>query len=106
MFRSLPVKPETVIVIAAFFALLLLETLAPLRRPKRARGPRFLVNLIVTALSFGVGMAVVRPVALFFVAAWSEAHTFGLLPWSASLSGSRPRWGFCGWMSPSTGGTG
>jgi sterol desaturase/sphingolipid hydroxylase (fatty acid hydroxylase superfamily) len=82
MMRSLPVKPETVIVIAAFFVLFLLETISPLRRPKRARGARFLVNLLITALSFGVGLAVVRPVALLGVAAWAEAHTFGFLPWS------------------------
>jgi len=79
---SFPIKPETALVIGAFVLLLLLETLIPLRRPKRAKAPRFLVNLLVTALSFGVGVVVVRPVALLGVSAWAETHTFGLLPWS------------------------
>ena len=74
--------------LAAFFCLLfLLETLRPLRRRKRSLGPRLAVNISVTALSFAVGIAVVRPVALG-TAAWTEAHTFGLLP----LSGL-PFWG-------------
>ena len=79
---SLPVKPETVMVLGAFFVLLLLENINPLRRPKRCRAPRYLVNLLITALSFGVGLALVRPVALLGVAAFSESHAFGLLPWS------------------------
>ena len=82
MIWPLPVKPETAVVIGAFLILFLLETAFPLRRPKRARGPRFLVNLLVAALSFGVGVAVVRPVALLGVAAYAQSHTFGLLPWS------------------------
>jgi sterol desaturase/sphingolipid hydroxylase (fatty acid hydroxylase superfamily) len=85
---SLPAKPETVIVIAVFLALFLLETISPLRRLKRAKGARFLVNIIITALSFGVGMAVVRPVALFGVSVWTEAHNFGFLPRSGL-----PFWG-------------
>ena len=84
----LPVKPETVAVVTVFLVLLLLETVSPLRRPKRARGTRFLVNILITALSFGVGVAIVRPVALFGVSAWAEAHTFGFLPWSGL-----PFWG-------------
>jgi sterol desaturase/sphingolipid hydroxylase (fatty acid hydroxylase superfamily) len=39
------------------------------------------VNLAVTALSFAVGVAVVRPAALGW-AGWSQAHSFGLLPWT------------------------
>lgn len=83
-----PVKPETLAVLTAFLILLFLETIRPLRRPKRAKGNRFLVNILITALSFGVGMAVVRPVALFGVSSWIEAHSFGLLPWSGL-----PFWG-------------
>jgi len=82
MTGSLPVKPETVAVLTVFCALFLLETIRPLRRPKRARGFRFLVNLLITALSFGVGFAVVRPLALWGVSAWVEAHGFGFLPWT------------------------
>jgi sterol desaturase/sphingolipid hydroxylase (fatty acid hydroxylase superfamily) len=84
----LPVKPETVAVVTVFLVLLLLETVSPLRRPKRPRGTRFLVNILITALSFGVGVAIVRPVALFGVSSWAEAHAFGFLPWSGL-----PFWG-------------
>jgi len=77
-----PLRPETVAIMAAFLFLFVLENARPLRRPKRARGPRFLINALITALSFGVGLAVVRPLALLGVAAWAETHTFGLLPWS------------------------
>jgi sterol desaturase/sphingolipid hydroxylase (fatty acid hydroxylase superfamily) len=82
MLWSLPLKPETIIIVAVFLALLFLETLSPLRRPKRAKGDRFLVNILITALSFGVGVAVVRPAALFGASTWAEVHTFGFLPWS------------------------
>ena len=81
-------KPESVALPAVFLLLLGLEYLSPLRRRKRARGPRLGVNLLITALSFGVGLAVVRPVALFGVASWAEARNFGLLPWSGL-----PFWG-------------
>jgi sterol desaturase/sphingolipid hydroxylase (fatty acid hydroxylase superfamily) len=77
-----PVKPETAGIVVVFLALLLLETISPLRRPKRAKGDRFLVNILITALSFGVGVAVVRPAALFGASTWAEVHTFGFLPWS------------------------
>lgn len=75
-------KPESAAIVAVFLVLLGLESLSPLRRRKRSRGPRLLVNLLITALSFGVGLAVVRPVALFGVASWAEANRFGLLPWT------------------------
>lgn len=75
-------KPESAVILAVFFLLLILESLTPLRQRKRPQGPRLAVNFLITALSFGVGLAVVRPVALFGVSAWAEAHGFGLLPWS------------------------
>jgi sterol desaturase/sphingolipid hydroxylase (fatty acid hydroxylase superfamily) len=68
--------------VAVFLVLFILERLLPLRRPKRALRPRLVVNLLITALSFGVGLALVRPLALVVVAAWVESHQFGLLPWS------------------------
>jgi sterol desaturase/sphingolipid hydroxylase (fatty acid hydroxylase superfamily) len=75
-------KPETAAVLVGLILLLVLESLLPLRRRKRALGLRLVANLLITALSFGVGLSVVRPVALFGVSAWVEAHNFGLLPWS------------------------
>ena len=67
--------------LAVFFLLLLvLETLRPLRRLKRTRPRRWAVNLALTALSFGVGAALVRPAALG-AAAWAQSHSLGLLPW-------------------------
>jgi sterol desaturase/sphingolipid hydroxylase (fatty acid hydroxylase superfamily) len=77
-----PVKVETVAIVTVFLTLLLLETVWPLRRPKRRKTPRLLVNALITGLSFGVGFAVLRPVALLGVSTWTEAHNFGLLPWS------------------------
>ena len=51
--------------VLGFFALLFfLETLRPLRRPKRRRAPRVALNLAVTALAFVTGALTVRPVAL------------------------------------------
>jgi sterol desaturase/sphingolipid hydroxylase (fatty acid hydroxylase superfamily) len=78
----LSIKPETAAIIALFFLLLLLENLIPLRRRKRPQGRRVAVNLFITALSFGVGVAVVRPVALLGVASWVQSAGVGLLPWS------------------------
>jgi sterol desaturase/sphingolipid hydroxylase (fatty acid hydroxylase superfamily) len=66
-----------------FFLLLgALENLQPLRRLKRSRPRRWAVNLAVTALSFGVGAAVVRPLALA-AAAWTQSRSLGLFPWLA-----------------------
>ena len=69
-------NPAAAIVI--FLLLFLLESLFPLRRPKRRRGPRLAVNFSLTALALVTGVLTVRPVALGG-AAWAEAHTFGLL---------------------------
>ncbi|MBI4644360.1 MAG: sterol desaturase family protein, partial [Deltaproteobacteria bacterium] len=72
--------PEFLVI---FFVLLgALEALRPLRRPKRARPRRWAVNLAVTALSFGVGVALVRPAALA-AAAWAQSQAIGLFPWLA-----------------------
>jgi len=61
-----------------FLLLLVLESLRPLRRRKRRRGSRYVVNGALTGLGFITGMLTVRPLALFG-AAWSETHSFGLL---------------------------
>jgi len=67
------------VVLAIFLLLFCLEALRPLRRPKRAWGPRWVLNGAVTALSFITGAFTVRPVALG-AAAWIEGQGFGLLP--------------------------
>jgi sterol desaturase/sphingolipid hydroxylase (fatty acid hydroxylase superfamily) len=66
--------------IALFLLLLAGELFFPLRRAKRDRPYRWAINLGVTGLSFAVGTAVVRPVALG-LAAYNQSHAFGLLVW-------------------------
>ena len=61
-----------------FLLLLVLESLRPLRRLKRPRGRRYLVNAALTGLGFLTGVLVVRPAALA-AALWAEPHSFGLL---------------------------
>jgi sterol desaturase/sphingolipid hydroxylase (fatty acid hydroxylase superfamily) len=73
-----PVGPGALIVL--FLLLAVGELTRPLRQRKRGLMHRWTMNAIVTGLSFAVGTAVVRPVALG-LAAWSEAHAFGLLAW-------------------------
>ena len=66
------------VVLAIFLVLFCLEALRPLRRPKRAWGPRWVLNGAVTALAFITGAFTVRPVALG-AAAWIAGQGFGLL---------------------------
>jgi sterol desaturase/sphingolipid hydroxylase (fatty acid hydroxylase superfamily) len=61
-----------------FVLLLVLEFLRPLRRLKRARGPRYLVNGALTGLGFLAGVLAVRPAALGG-ALWVQQHSVGLL---------------------------
>ena len=69
------------IVIFGFFVLLLIgELLNPLRLRKREFKRRWVINAGVTGLSYAVGTAIVRPVALG-IALWNEAYSFGLLGW-------------------------
>ncbi len=76
----MPISRWFTVLMLAFFALLLvLETRRPLRRRKRWRGQRFLVNYCLTALAFAAGTLVVRPAALG-LAFWAQDHAFGLLP--------------------------
>ncbi len=62
----------------AFLLLLLLESLRPLRRLKRTRGSRYLVNAVLTGLGFLTGVLTVRPAALGS-ALWAQRHGIGLL---------------------------
>jgi len=61
-----------------FLLLLALESRAPLRRLKRHRGSRYVVNGVLTGLGFLAGVLAVRPAALGG-ALWAERHAFGLL---------------------------
>jgi hypothetical protein len=61
-----------------FVLLLVLESFAPLRRLKRARGPRYVVTSALTGLGFLAGVLAVRPAALGG-ASWAANHSFGLL---------------------------
>jgi sterol desaturase/sphingolipid hydroxylase (fatty acid hydroxylase superfamily) len=61
-----------------FLLLLVLESIRPLRRLKRTRGRRYLVNGALTGLGFLAGVLVVRPAALA-AALWAQGRTFGLL---------------------------
>ena len=61
-----------------FLLLLALESLRPLRRVKRRRGSRYVVNGALTGLGFLAGVLAVRPAALGG-ALWAERHSFGLL---------------------------
>lgn len=79
--QPFPLPSWVPIALLVFFLLLAaLEHLWSLRRLKRPWPRRWLVNLAVTALAFGVGAALVRPAALA-AAAWTQSHSLGLLPW-------------------------
>lgn len=76
----MPISRWFTVLMLAFFALLLvLETRRPLRRRKRWRGQRFLVNFCFTALGFAAGTLTVMPAALG-LAFWAQDHSLGLLP--------------------------
>jgi sterol desaturase/sphingolipid hydroxylase (fatty acid hydroxylase superfamily) len=61
-----------------FLLLLAVETLYPLRRRKRERAGRYVVNFVLTAAAFAVGTFVVRRTALL-LAYSGESSGFGLL---------------------------
>jgi sterol desaturase/sphingolipid hydroxylase (fatty acid hydroxylase superfamily) len=67
-----------VLVPGIFLLLLALESLRPLRRRKRPRGPRYVANGALTGLGFITGVLTVRPAALG-AALWAEQRSFGLL---------------------------
>lgn len=62
----------------AFVLLLAMGELKPLRARRHRLWPRLMVNLIFSALAFGVGALVVRPVAME-VLGWSSQISFGLI---------------------------
>lgn len=71
-----------------FLFLLALEAAFPLRRRKRSRAPRILVNLCFSGMAFVVGSYVVRPVSLG-LATWTSERPFGLLHVVALPPGTR-----------------
>jgi len=71
-------KITPLLVPGIFLLLLGLESLSPLRRLKRRRGSRYVVNGVLTGLGFITGVLTVRPAALGG-ALWTESHSFGLL---------------------------
>ena len=68
----------SVIVLAVFLALLILETPFSLRQKKRSKIERYLINIGVSALALATGGYVVAPVALS-LASWTSERSFGLL---------------------------
>jgi sterol desaturase/sphingolipid hydroxylase (fatty acid hydroxylase superfamily) len=67
-----------VIILAVFAALLVFETMFPLRRRKLPRKGRFILNFIMTAFVFLIGGTVVRATGLG-LAGWADGREFGLL---------------------------
>jgi sterol desaturase/sphingolipid hydroxylase (fatty acid hydroxylase superfamily) len=68
----------SIIVIAVFFGLLLIETRFSLRPGKRSKGERFLINVGVSSLALATGAYVVIPLALE-LSAWTSEKSAGLL---------------------------
>lgn len=69
--------PVTAVPPACFLVLLACEILRPLRRPRRRRAGRYLVNAALTALALGAG-ALVATLALW-LAEWCSRGGIGLL---------------------------
>jgi sterol desaturase/sphingolipid hydroxylase (fatty acid hydroxylase superfamily) len=63
---------------AVFLVLLGIEALRPLRRRRRAFGPRFLRNVVVSAVSLGVAAVTVKPTVLLLMGT-AQARGWGLL---------------------------
>src|SRR5665647_3442071 len=74
----IPLSISRFLVPGIFVLLLVLESLRPLRRLKRARGWRYVVNAALTGLGFLAGVLAVRPAALAG-ALWVQQQSFGLL---------------------------
>jgi sterol desaturase/sphingolipid hydroxylase (fatty acid hydroxylase superfamily) len=66
------------VTIGIFFVLFLLERFFPLRRSTRALLGRLIVNVLLSAATFGVAFVLVRPAALRALN-WSAEKPFGLL---------------------------
>ena len=64
---------------ATFLALLALERLIPLRKPKRRFAARLVVNAAVAALAIAVALVVVKPIATAVLQRVTESH-WGLAP--------------------------
>ena len=68
----------SVIIVAVFLALLMIETRFSLRQRKRSKIERVLINVGVSALALATGAYIVAPVALT-LASWTSESPFGLL---------------------------
>jgi sterol desaturase/sphingolipid hydroxylase (fatty acid hydroxylase superfamily) len=68
----------SVVAIAVFLALLLVETRFSLRQGKRSKIERSLINIGVSGLALATGAYIVGPVALS-LASWTSETSFGLL---------------------------
>ena len=68
----------SLIIIAVFLTLLMIETRFSLRQGKRSKIKRFLINVGVSVLALATGAYVVAPVALG-LASWTSESQFGLL---------------------------
>src|ERR671918_230556 len=68
----------SLIIIAVFLTLLMIETRFSLRQRKRSRMERYLINMGVSGLALATGGYIVAPVALT-LASWNSESSFGLL---------------------------
>lgn len=66
------------IILSAYVALLIFETVSPLRIRKFPRAGRFAINALMTLPVFLIGGTIVRTVGLS-LASWSESTHFGIL---------------------------
>jgi sterol desaturase/sphingolipid hydroxylase (fatty acid hydroxylase superfamily) len=68
----------SVIIIAVFLTLLMIETRFSLRQGKRSKKKRFMINVDVSALALATGAFIVAPIVLR-LASWNSESSFGLL---------------------------
>lgn len=66
--------------VGIFVVLFLLERSMPLRQPQHWLWGRLAVNVLITALAFGVNGLMVQPAAKFMVG-WTDQEAFGLIHW-------------------------
>jgi sterol desaturase/sphingolipid hydroxylase (fatty acid hydroxylase superfamily) len=69
-----------VVLAVVFISLFFLEQAVPLRKRTRSLIGRLGINLLLTALAFGIASLSVKPVSRGLMA-WTGEHSFGLLNW-------------------------